>query len=287
MSNTKPHISLFDKSYSENNTSDYDLFLQITRDGLKYLILENASKTFIGIEEFRFNETQSDDSIIEPIQEILTTNPTLQHSFRTFDVTYINNRSTLIPNAVFQKNKIAEYHQFNFDKLEEDNYYTDQLISLNANNIYTIPDFIIDAFSSIKEVTFKHFSSALIEASLLHAKTTKTPLLINVNVLPSEFQISIIKNQKLELYNSFTYQTNEDFIYYLLFALQQLNINNEDVTIRLLGEIEKESPLYHLISQYIKKITFGTRPSNLKYSSIFKEIPPHAHHSLFNQFLCE
>jgi len=283
----KPHISLFDKSYNKSKSNQYKLYVELSNNGLKHTVLDTQSNAFIGIEEYRFADIYNDYSLVEPLKDIVASNEIYQNEFKAIIVAFVNNRSTLIPNAIYNAEKLTNYHQFNFSKQEEDQFYADQLINLSAYNIYSIPDFITDTFSGLKNVQFKHFSSALIETALIEAKREKALSLINVHILPSSFQVVVIKNQKLELYNSFTYQSSEDFIYYLLFVLDQLNINNEEATIKLTGEVEKNSVIYTILHKYIKTLNFGIRPENLTFSYIFEETPKHFHYALFNQFLCE
>ncbi|MDG1476894.1 MAG: DUF3822 family protein [Vicingaceae bacterium] len=287
MTTQKPHISLFDKSYNKNKSNQYKLYVELSSNGFKYTILDTENNTFIGIEEYRFSDIYNNYSLVEPLKEIIKSNELYKNEFKAIIIAFVNNRSTLIPNAIYQADKLANYHQFNFSKQEEDQFYSDQLINLSAYNIYSIPDFITTIFNGLRNVQFKHFSSALVESALIDAKREKALSLVNVHVLPSSFQVIVIKNQKLELYNSFNYQSSEDFIYYLLFVLDQLNINNEEATIKLTGEVEKNSVIYTILHKYIQTLNFGNRPENLKFSYIFEETPKHFHHALFNQFLCE
>lgn len=287
MTTQKPHISLFDKSYNKSKSEQYKLYIELSNNGFKHTILDTQNNTFIGIEEYRFSDIYNDYSLVDPLKEIITNNSIYKNEFKAIIVAFVNNRSTLIPNAIYNADKLANYHQFNFSKQEEDQFFSDPLINLSAHNIYSIPDFISEVFSGLKNVEFKHFSSALVETALIDAKRDKTLSLINVHILPSSFQVVVIKNQKLELYNSFTYQSSEDFIYYLLFVLDQLNINNEEATIKLTGEVEKNSVIYTILYKYIQTLIFGNRPENLKFSYIFEETPKHFHYALFNQFLCE
>jgi len=46
-----------------------------------------------------------------------------------------------------------------------------------------------------------------------------------VNLDNKHFEIVVIANNKLILYNSFKYQTKEDYIYYILFTAEQLELN--------------------------------------------------------------
>lgn len=287
MNTQKPHISLIDKSYAHNKSKNYKLYIELSNNSFKHTILDTLNSTYIGIEEYRFTDIYNDYSLVEPLKEIIANNMIYKNEYKAIIVAFVNNRSTLIPNAIFKADKLVSYHHFNYSKKEEDQFFADQLINLSAHNIYSIPDFITDAFNDLKNVKFKHFSSALIETSLLDAKREKALSSINIHILPSSFQVVVIKNQKLELYNSFTYQSSEDFIYYLLFVLDQLNINNDEATIKLTGEVEKNSVIYTILYKYIQTLNFGNRPENLRFSYIFEETPKHFHYALFNQFLCE
>ena len=56
----------------------------------------------------------------------------------------------------------------------------------------------------------------------------------------NQFEIVVIANNKLLLYNSFTFETKEDFIYYILFAAEQLGLNPETFELVLAGSISKD-----------------------------------------------
>jgi hypothetical protein len=101
-----------------------------------------------------------------------------------------------------------------------------------------------------------------------------------VNVTGNSFEIVVTKNKKLELYNCFDFKTKEDFIYYILFTAEQLNLNPEEFELILLGDIEKESELYTILYQYIRKIKFY-HPT--KTHALLAGISSHAHFSLLNQ----
>ncbi|HRN41140.1 MAG TPA: DUF3822 family protein [Vicingus sp.] len=287
MANQQKQTSFFDKSFSDAKTSDYHLFLQLSKSGLSYTIFNTQTNTYIGFESFLFNDVYNDYSILNPLNQVIEQTPLFKKSFNKFVVSYVNNRSTLIPKPLYKADELKKYHLFNFAEQEEDVYLSDFVLNLSAYNIYSIPDFIVNTFKNIDNFTFHHFSTALIEASILHAKKTNALSLINVHVLPQSFQIISVKNQTLELYNSFNYQTSEDFIYYLLFVLNQINTTGNEVSIRLTGEVDKNSAIYDMLYKYIQTIEFCETPNELNYSYVFEQTPKHYHYALFNQYLCE
>ena len=287
MATPKADISLFDKSFNSNNAINYKLYIELSKNSLKQTILDLNSKTFIAFENYTFENIYNEHALVPVLKEIITSNKLYQLNLNSINLSYINNRSTLIPNAIFETKNLAEYHKFNFAVNEDDYYLSDKLINLSAANVYSIPNFITTLFSDIPNLNFGHFSSTLIEAALLDNKINKALSSVYVNVLKESFQVVIIKNQKLALYNSFAYQSIEDFIYYLLFVLEQQNINNEEANITLTGNVIKNDAIYNILYKYIHTINFGSRTNNLKFSYILEETPNHFHHSLFNQFLCE
>lgn len=287
MASFQKHTSHFDKSFSDLKTNEYQVFLQLSKNGVSYTIFNTQNNTFIGLEHYIFNDVYNDYAVLAPLQEFLNQTKLFQKTFNKIIVAYVNNRATLIPKPIFQANDLKVYHQFNFANQEEDIFKSDYLINLSAYNVYSIPDYIVTAFDTLENVAFHHFSTALIESSLLVAKKSKTPTVVDVHVLPNSFQITVVKNQQLELYNSFNYQTSEDFIYYLLFVLNQLNFKNDETTIRLTGEVDKNSAIYDILHKYINTIDFCETPNELNYSYIFEQTQKHYHYALFNLFLCE
>ena len=76
-----------------------------------------------------------------------------------------------------------------------------------------------------------------------------------VHLLDSHFEIIIVQNQQLLLYNSFDYKTPEDFIYYLLFTAEQLQLNPENFKLELLGSIAEEDEFYKIAYKYVRNVT--------------------------------
>jgi hypothetical protein len=98
----------------------------------------------------------------------------------------------------------------------------------------------------------------------------------------SSFEIIAIKNQDLIFYNTFEYSTKEDFIYYILFTLEQLKLDPETIKTGLIGTINKDDELFKIIYKYIRFVEFSkpnytyTTENNLDYN--------HSDFTLLNSF---
>ena len=95
----------------------------------------------------------------------------------------------------------------------------------------------------------------------------------------------MVEGKNLKFYNTFNHQAPEDFIYYLLFTCEQLQLNPETIEVVLIGEIEKKSALYSTTHKYIRNIKFGVRKTDADLSYQLQEIPKHFYYTLFSEYL--
>ena len=88
-----------------------------------------------------------------------------------------------------------------------------------------------------------------------------------VNVSKSSFDVVVLENKKLVFSNSFSYTTKEDFIYYILFTAEQIQLDTAVFNLYFMGEIYIDSEIYKIAYTYIKNIFF-LKSKN----SIFKDL---------------
>jgi hypothetical protein len=112
-------------------------------------------------------------------------------------------------------------------------------------------NFFIDQYGSFE---YKHANSVLVSKLLDLSKNNEERKMF-VHVSESHFEIIVVQNQKLHLFNSFEYKTPEDFIYYILFTAEQLQLNPENFKLELLGVIVENDAFYQIAYKYIRNIS--------------------------------
>ena len=176
--------------------------------------------------------------------------------FDSIAVSHSNNLSTLVPTPFFNKENLSDYLQYNFKVLENDYITYDEFTTDEMVNVYIpfvhINNYLFDKFGSFD---YKHSASVLAELLLATYKNDgKTHFFVHVE--RESFQLIVLKNKKLEFFNNFNFKTKEDFIYYILFTSEQLQLNPEEFILTFLGDIEKESELYDIVFKYVRNIEF-------------------------------
>ncbi len=70
------------------------------------------------------------------------------------------------------------------------------------------------------------------------------------------FDMLVLTDQKLRFFNTFRFNTKEDFIYFLLFAMEQQHLNPERTPVQFSGAIEAGSEIHAICERYIRHIQF-------------------------------
>ena len=250
---------------SSNKLNNLELSIQLSLSGLSFCILNKDSNTIIEVKELRFEKRLNPFEVLDELKVLFENESTLNNSFTNVTIVHNNDLSTLVPEALFNKNHVADYLKFNSKILKSDFIAYDSILENSSINVYVpyinINNYIYDKFGTF---IFKHISSVLIESILRIEKASTTPK-VYIHVSLNHFEIIIIKEGKLELYNTFVYNSKEDFIYYILFTAEQLNLNPETLNSVFIGDITEDDEIYNIAYKYIRNISFGNRNDDFKY----------------------
>ncbi|HNR20699.1 MAG TPA: DUF3822 family protein [Bacteroidia bacterium] len=281
-----PWISVEDESL--NVTNEYDLYLLTGNDTIQFAILDNDRTKFVALHDYNLLSLKSDD-IAEKVMSVILNDEllsTYKKSFRKVFISYSSSKNTLIPNAFYNDAEKKNLLSFNFNTYENEIAYNDKVRQIDAQLLYNVDKRTADFLNGFFSNTLHHnATNSLIEGIILQHKNNSETL-ITVNVSHTSFDLIITEGKKLIYYNSFTYQSTEDFMYYILFACEQMQLNPESAVFYFSGMIEKNSALYLLAQKYIRNIRFTQRPDFCEYSYRFNEVPSHYHYRLYNQYLC-
>jgi len=282
------------KIQTQNNLVDFQnlekshLSVQINLDGLTYCIFDKDLVDVVQLTEYEFtNRAQTPEQLLEAVKMVYEQEPLLSRKFDSVNVSHKNNLSTIVPETLFDKQNKKDYLKYTVKVLETDQIAVDLLEENETNNVY-IPFENVNTFLAEKygEFDFLHSSSILVSSLLKYYKETPGKLLF-VNVAKHSFEIVFIEDNKLQFHNSFLYTTKEDFLYYILFTMEQLFLDPETQRIIFLGAINKHSPLFEITYKYVRFINF-LRVDNFSLSEDFYEANPnierHYYFELLNQF---
>ncbi|MDQ7918195.1 DUF3822 family protein [Mesonia sp. MT50] len=257
------------------------LSILIAQDGFSFCTGNKESHKVEELKHKAFLSQQTPENLLKEIKVVLDSAFDTQEAIDELEVIYSNTLYTLVPNAYFTEENLTDYLKFNTKILATDYITFDDVEAIQAKNVYipytNINNYLFEKFG---EFSFKHISSSLIE--LAKAQDLKTEVLLDVH--PTHFHAVIFKEGELQLANSFNYHTKEDFIYYILFVLEQLELDPLEVSVLIAGHIEKEDDNYNILSTYIKHLDFlKTDMTSISLSENTTVNTP-LHHLILSQF---
>jgi len=291
--NSMPHqkhqnSSFLDKSFNEQNTRNYVMSITLDINGCTVGIYDQSKSKVLGIITHHFEGLKNEVEITGQLEILLNTVSWLTLPFSNVNLVYKNNESTLVPMPLFDKNNAALYLEFNHVFQKDNRIAFDNIKHTDAVNVYGLPKLLVEKVKTTwPNIVIKHSATSLIEnlSVLVKNKSDNNTLFIDVSV--SSFDLLYFKDNKLHFYNQFSFHTKTDFVYFLLSAIEQLELNPESVNLMLLGKIDKSDEIYEIVYRYVRHIEFVKRNDNYSYSYVLDELKQHEHFVLFNSLQCE
>ncbi|MBA6152602.1 DUF3822 family protein [Gelidibacter maritimus] len=261
------------------------LSIQISLSGLSFCIFNSRDSEVEFLKRIEFKSKLTPEAVLEELQAVITNEPLLSQPFDTVLVLFQNELSNLVPAAFFEEQNAADYLKFSSKIIKTDFISYDKIEAIDSINVF-VPYININnyLFETYGEFEYKHASSIFLEQILKEIKVDANEDHIYINVAPYHFEMVAIKAGKLQLYNTFEYFTKEDFIYFVLFAIEQLKLNTETVIVKLTGRITKGDELYQLLYTYIRYVEFDEPSKPYTFEDANQIQSKHEHTLILNSF---
>ena len=232
------------------------LSIQFSLDGFSFCIFDLELQEFIAYSAYTFNTRNQDaNSLLEDIKKVFKQEDLLLDKYEKVLVVHVNNLSAFVPFPLFDEDNLETYIKFNNKIYNNDYFVYDSVMNQDMVSVFVpyvnVNNFLIDQYGSFE---YKHYSSILVE-NLLNDYASKLATSFYVNVFNTHFEIIVSTAKKLVLYNTYTYNTPEDFIYYILFVMEQLKLDVEKVYVEVLGKINEESDLFTILYKYVRNVS--------------------------------
>lgn len=254
------------KTRSAEGANDFHkLSIQVSLNGLSFCILDTISNSIIASKQRHFGKELTPYQLQKELQEMLREYRVTDYGYSNVVVIHKNSLFSLVPKDLFDENELANYLKFNVKILTNDLMAYDEIEQQDVVNVYVpfmnINNYIYDLFGAFD---YLHNGTVLIQA-LLQGNTESREPICYVHAGEEQMDITVLENKKLVFFNSFPFETREDFVYYLLFTLEQLGLDPETIKVRLFGNIEEGDPYYDICYQYIQNVSLFY-PSQTVYS---------------------
>jgi hypothetical protein len=275
-----------DDRFDEEKLHQYELLIQLGIKDLQIAILDTQDNRLLFFEDYVLGDISSHEELLILYKQLFDSHQVLQAGFwKEVKISIKNTKFAQVPTSLFLEEVAAEYLQFNASL---DSSLEDVIICKN-NVIDAITVFAIqkDLHGWLKglykntAVSTLHQSTALIEGVLkVSMYSEKMPLYIYVD----RFRLHILSAQKGKLiyYNQFLIKQFSDYVKYIMLVMKGLSMDQNTSEVVLWGYIGKNSPHYQEFIKYVRNVSFGERPTYLKFGYLFDEVQEHHFFDLYS-----
>lgn len=229
------------------------LTLQVSLDSFSFCCTDTLNGNVLWIEEIHFPD-EPGKSTESRYQEAFHNYERLSQPYDEIQVFHDNAYSSFVPQPLFDADFLGSYLQFNTKVFETDSFSYDEMPNYEMNNVF-VPFSNINSVLLAKFGHFKsrHASTGLVSRILEISKNVDDRQVF-AHIRKNRFDLIVVQNRKLLLFNTFEYRTKEDFLYYLLFTAEQLSLNPEQFKLHFLGQVEKDDELFAIAYKYIRNV---------------------------------
>lgn len=245
----------------EDRLSGYHkLSIQVSLNGLSFCVLDTIANSLVLTRSRKFEKEMSPFELHKIIRGDFAESGVLDYDYSEVIAIHRNPLFALVPMPLFDPEHLANYLKYNAKILGSDHLEYDPVQGLDTANVYVpftnVNNYLFDQFG---EFEFKHIGTVLLEA-LVKLPSSRQGTLAYVHLAEAQMDLAVFSNKKLLFYNSFVFTSAEDIMYFLLFSLEQLELDMEQVKLRLLGEVTEGDRIYELCTEYLENVSLFIPP---------------------------
>lgn len=257
------------------------LLLEVGKTHIACINTNEHKKTISAFELFNFTENEAAD-FSKLFAALSAESKLLDKSYPATQVFINNEFSLLVPVFKFNKEIAADYLNVIFGEDLLSAIHFDHLpIEPGMMNAYRVSKSLINFLhDNFPKVTFRHTYSNIIKTIVSDISAYPAEC-IYIRFYNTFLIVTVAKDEKLQLIQSFMYEVPEDILYHLLNIAERFGLNRERLILEISGMIDLHFTLYRNLITYFRHVEVQNVHS-LKLLPGVKEYPLHYFTPFFN-----
>jgi len=263
---------------------DCRLLIEVSGQAFNYILFSRAPDRLYMLRQYRIY-TSSDKTNRDVLEEIISGDPILLRFSANASVVYNFPEATILPSDKFDAGLKTAVTTLMHGNTDHHFLFDEQVKDQPLRNMY----FIARDLHGLCREKFRGSQYWHIYTIMLLWCVSPEP-----SPRPSaravfyndKFIVCVVKDNKLQLIQTFTYQTPEDAAYYLLLICKQLKIGQREIRLHISGLIDEQSALYSELLKFFEDVHHEAVPETYGTNGLLDEFPPHYFSPLLKMSLC-
>jgi hypothetical protein len=279
-------VQTYDNGFVIENSLDCSLLIQLNSTSLSFVIFDPQTHTFSALKSTSFNSL-SDIETIDVIGQIIQEEPVFNYEFSKVIFQFQSFRTMLVPESLFDSKNLSAFLKFHHDLDEKDRIHFIELKPSEAFVVFTVPVYIENILKNkFQNILFTHHSFSFLYNALEFKVKGEITQSLHIHFANDFFDVLIVKNNKIQLFNSFFYKKYTDVIYFIANILNLFSLQPENTKVYISGQIEEESEVGIELKKIFKTILLEKYSAEYNYNKELLSLPQHRYVNLINLYKC-
>ncbi len=261
------------------------LVINLSYHGFEVVSFTKSPYTITKIAESVFKEpVKHADELSDLLLQFVSENNFNKENYKSILVNWLGNHFTLVPASFYDADKAKEMLEFNVGGTNGELTFTNDVNDIKL--IYSVPAELKNSLDkTFPNHNFKHIGYSTMKLFFTHFQLKNADIFLNIH--QGQTEILIKKDKKPVLYNMFKTQSDEDVLYYLLFSVEQFELNPTTLKLFVSANRATTDNLFTAIKKYVKHVDFTVSDKIIVRKEAFEQTPHHFYFSALNRLLCE
>lgn len=271
-------IEIISDEFRLQQANRYSLWLHLSDDHCSFVILDDASRSFVGIKRVNHISLTKTIELFDGLSAI---------SFARVFIALDSQPSVLVPNVLFRQENKRDLLSFTAEFNEEYEVFEHYLPSLSAVNVFAVaPSFKTFIAPYFPQGNLIHISSALLIA-MADLSRTETNVTMGIRLQDNVLSVCLFDCGRLIFFNHFSVKTREDVIYWIMRLGDQFGLNANKTGLYVQGVENVMDEKVAFLRLYFAKLNLIPFPEEYQLAPELKTEPIELFTDLFYLPLCE
>lgn len=246
------NVYYIDNNFIKENSSQYILSIRYATDGLSFCVHDFNNRLLVFF--FQPFNLEGQDAVIAKVKKIIVDDPVLNLKYKKVFLLPCNKEKILLPAHAFDKNTLPDLYRLCLQPHKND--------TLLYRKIKLMESYIVEALprSFVSFLSGRYPSLCIVNSAYPFIIQSLSNILFNTNHLfidihDQYFDLLLTRSNEVLLFNSFSYGSINDIVYYTLNCLQQCNVTRDNLQTTLSGNLVNDPMLADTLGKYLPNLS--------------------------------
>ncbi len=276
--------------FDVEDMSYYQLCLSISNEHFRFCAVNSLDHSCLLLQDFRFFARQSADELLNTLNRIFDNDMFLKANFwKSINIIQKGQPYTLVPTKFFEEAAPERYLKPISPKTDKRSIITHAHEAFEMTSISyvdkNLQNWLRNTYPT-RDLKYVHQTDAFLKGIALQVRPNNQESTVHIFVENNHFLLKVLGKQGgLEFSNVFSYRHTNDFMYYVLFVLDELRLSKDDTPLFVYGTLNPVSEIFKNLQLYFGAVELVTRnPDWIRFEYLFDEISNYHYFDLYGLY---